>query len=129
MDDLVIQYIIVRNDMNSMTPGRCAAQAAHAANQSVKSLKEHGGNMIVDEWEKETEKGFGTTIVLQADYDQLKVLEKALMFDALDFGIVTDPEYHIEDGFTVHLFPVETCLWIFGRKSKIETYVEHLELL
>ena len=126
----VIQYIIVRNDMDSMTPGRCAAQAAHAANQCVNVLKATGHNVLCEEWEKQTPFGFGTTIVLQANMSMINLIEDALYSkNVLPFGVMEDPEYHIADGSVVHLLPVSTVLWILGRKSEVEPYVSHLELL
>ena len=130
MIDPLIQYIILRNDMDSMTPGRCAAQAAHAANQCVRWLKEHGHNVRYDEWENQTPFGFGTTIVLQANMPMINLIEDALYSrNVLPFGVMEDPEYHVTDGNVVHLLPVSTALWIFGRKSEVEPYVSHLELL
>lgn len=60
-------YLIMRNDLVSMNPGKLAAQAAHVANAFVKAGKnDKFWNKKVIEWEQ-TAKGFGTTIVLQAE--------------------------------------------------------------
>jgi hypothetical protein len=123
--DPVIQYIIIRNDLASMTPGRAAAQAAHAANHCVKYLRKYGSNVFVDEWEAETGNGFGTTIVLQASLPFIHLLRDSIT--DCRFHVITDPEYHLQDGEVTHLFPLETCMWIFGRKSMMP-YVGHLEL-
>lgn len=125
-NDPVIQYIIVRNDMDSMTPGRACAQAAHAANACVKCVN---NNTRFVEWENQTNKGFGTTIVLQSDIHGINLIRNAISLDEnLRYDIVEDPEYHVQDGEVTHLLPVATCMWIFGRKSQIEPYVSHLEL-
>ena len=125
IDDPVVQYIIVRNDLDSMTSGRAAAQAAHAANQCV---YKSSTTTLLTEWEAEAET-FGTTIVLQTDWQGIKLIENALMNTDLFFGVVRDPEYHLQDGDVTHLFPLDTCMWIFGRKSTIAPLVQHLEML
>ena len=137
MNDSLVQYIIVRNDMDSMTPGRCAAQAAHAANHCVKVLQKTGGNSVLKEWEEQTKDspyhgcGFGTTIVLQADLDTIKYYHSKYSWEPpFRVGLVVDPEYHIQDGDVTHIIEnVTTAMWIFGKKSDIEPYVENLELL
>lgn len=129
MDDPVIQYIIIRNDMDSMTPGRACAQAAHAANHCVKTLESRDDMRDLREWETQTPSGFGTTIVLQANWHMMNLIRDALsMNETFPYDIVEDPEYHVQDGEVTHLLPVATCMWIFGRKSQIESYVSHLDL-
>jgi hypothetical protein len=141
-NDPVIQYIIVRNDLASMTPGRVAAQAAHAANQCIKTVdvKEERANVdplksLVLKWEIQSHDFFGTTIVLQSNIQNIHDIAWMIQSPYLphpDFtiysGIVIDPEYHVQDGEVTHLLPLTTALWIFGRKSVIAPYVETLEL-
>lgn len=55
-------YIVMRNDLPSLNPGKLAAQAAHVANVAVK----RGDRKIVRRWERQTTQSFGTTIVLGA---------------------------------------------------------------
>lgn len=55
-------YIVMRNDLPSLNPGKLAAQAAHVANVAV----ERGHRKIVRQWQNQTKQGFGTTIVLGA---------------------------------------------------------------
>jgi peptidyl-tRNA hydrolase len=86
-------YILMRNDLQSMVPGRCMAQASHASNAVV---HEHGAKRrVVGEWQKQTKQGFGTTIVLSANKDQIeKILADPELKDWVK-GWVTDPEYVI----------------------------------
>jgi peptidyl-tRNA hydrolase len=141
-NDLVIQYIIVRNDLASMTPGRVAAQAAHAANQCIKTVDIREERAKVDplkslvlKWEIQSHDFFGTTIVLQGNIQN--ILDIAWMVQAPDLphpdfiihsGILIDPEYHVQDGEVTHLLPLTTAMWLFGRKSVIEPHVLGLEL-
>lgn len=66
-----VLYIISRNDLGSLNPGKAMAQCAHAANAMVDRHRADGPllrNEKVDElfrlWEMQTPQGFGTTIVL-----------------------------------------------------------------
>ena len=65
-----ILYILMRNDMDSMNPGKAMAQASHAANAFVANdiwEMEQMPDGIVDlknQWQNETTQGFGTVIVL-----------------------------------------------------------------
>lgn len=58
-----ILYLVMRNDLPSLNPGKLAAQAAHCANACVAAMK---GSAILREWQRETPQSFGTTIVLGA---------------------------------------------------------------
>ena len=90
MNDELRLYILVRNDLESMTPGRVAAQASHAANVFIKSKL--FPTRKIREWENQTPQGFGTTIVLAASKSQI---DTALFKAGLEgkYGEwVTDPE-------------------------------------
>lgn len=86
-------YILIRNDLQSMSPGRCMAQAAHAANAVVHKFST---NINVRQWQKQTMQGFGTTIVLSASAE--KIGELFTKTDLKKWSVkdwVTDPEYVI----------------------------------
>ena len=110
-------YILMRNDMESMTPGKAAAQAAHAAN----AVKNHFITKIKDKvpveefsfWESQTTQGFGTTIVLGVTEKEMNDTIESLgkLFVS---GIVHDPTYPVKDGKIMHLIPVDTCAYIFA---------------
>ena len=81
-----------------MTPGRCMAQANHAA-----SVLEHDfgaeskcRRQEVKDWKGQTPQGFGTCIVLAASLKQIEtIFETGEMKDWIMKGWVTDPEYGI----------------------------------
>jgi len=104
-------YLLCRNDLPSLNPGKMAAQAAHSANQFVFELyeriaelkagsgdtkKECAMRYIEDGylvWRNSTKQGFGTTITLSLNYhDMVQAVNaaKSLHFPA---GITHDPEY------------------------------------
>ena len=110
-------YILMRNDMESMTPGKAAAQSAHAAN----AVKHHFMTKIKDKvaieefsfWESQTSQGFGTTIVLGVTETQMKETIEFLS-KWYTSGIVHDPTYPVKDGNVMHLIPVDTCAYLFA---------------
>ena len=91
-------YVLMRNDLASMTPGRCMAQANHAA-----SVFEHDFGAVskcqraeVKEWKAQTKQGFGTCIVLAASLAQIEnIFDTGEMKDWIMKGWVVDPEYGI----------------------------------
>lgn len=137
-NDPVILYVLMRNDLKSMTAGRAAAHAAHAANQLVYMAREIGeGTHDIDyekmlqEWEAGGE-GFGTTIVLAADMATIQdKIEQALAMDSalVGAGIVNDPTYPLRDGDTTHFISLDTCAYIFGRLAVVKPLLADLPLL
>jgi hypothetical protein len=92
MNDLR-QYILMRNDLQSMSPGRCMAQAAHAASAMAKKF---GFHATVGDWNKQTLQGFGTTIVLAASKEQIdKFFADSKIKRWIVKDWVTDPDYVI----------------------------------
>lgn len=94
-------YILVRNDLTSLNAGKAVAQGAHAANQMVKefahSLCNHvpGYAALFEEWQSQAN-GFGTTITLSVNEQEMRTAVRVAQ--ALDFhaGIMTDPTYPFE---------------------------------
>jgi hypothetical protein len=91
-------YILMRNDLQSMSPGRCMAQASHAT-----SVLEHEfgeGSKChrpdVREWKKQTKQGFGTCIVLAASKEKIEeIFSHKELKRWIVKGWVTDPDYVI----------------------------------
>jgi peptidyl-tRNA hydrolase len=147
-------YILMRNDLQSMVPGRCMAQASHASNALV---HKHGSHVAVKEWQRQTQQGFGTTIVLAASMEQIDVVWKKLVDKkALLCGKVVDPDYVIRvtlevatlmsqnydaahctykfdymdsDDRTVAVSrSEETCLYVLGTKDDLSPILGDLSL-
>jgi peptidyl-tRNA hydrolase len=92
-------YILMRNDLDSLSPGRAAAQASHASNAFIHKFgpgaRLHDNS--VDEWQNQTNQGFGTTIVLSASLDQINVILKSKkLCQKFIVGCVIDPDYAIK---------------------------------
>lgn len=88
----------MRNDLESLSPGRAAAQASHASNAFIYKFGE-GARLkdpAVVEWQKQTSQGFGTAIVLSASLDQINVILKSKkLCQKFIIGCVIDPDYAI----------------------------------
>lgn len=132
-------YVLVRTDMASLvgTPdnrkaGLPCAQTGHAANQMVYQVRQKNIQSLTDlltEWENETGFGFGTEIVKGAHYSVIKqVVEQAALM-GYHASMVKDPEYPLWDGDTLHLIPVETCAYIFGRRNDLDPLLRRFDLL
>lgn len=116
-------YILVRTDLASMNAGRTAAQCAHAANYFVKAAREviecleDPNDQFIknfEEWENETDQGFGTTIVLDGGSQEDIQIKLESIDDQYFNAIVRDPEYPLQDGGFVHILKdVMTCAFVF----------------
>lgn len=122
-----------------------AAHAAHHATESIGSLT-FGAEMRTAwmAWEKSTSQGFGTTIVYggikswcTSGYDKIlrgltiddiRVVVAAAIKLGYAAGIVTDPTYPLQDGKTLHTFPVETVGWCFASKVGLQHTLKDLVL-
>jgi hypothetical protein len=95
-------YVLVRTDLDSLTPGKAAAQVAHAAQKFSldypKESKQHAGDL-----------GFGTTVVLGWE----RHIHFASEFAGYPSGVIHDPTYPLEDGKFVHKIPLDTCFYVY----------------
>lgn len=83
-------YILMRNDMPSMNPGKAMAQAAHASNQFVKECPPSARRSL-KEWQED--RGFGTTVVLGVDIDTLARVSSRAAYLNEPQGLVYDKTY------------------------------------
>lgn len=131
MDSDVYLYILMRTDLASMNSGKGMAQATHAANQMVYEIQAGNDGVAkayLDEWQKQTGDGFGTCIVLGAKIAEIEETVGCAVNDGAIGGIVHDPTYPLRDGEVVHLIPLDTCGYLFGRKDDLSPYLSDLSL-
>lgn len=129
-------YILMRNDLDSLSSGKAMAQASHASNAFVHqaeklafSNEEVLGSL--EEWRGETTQGFGTVIVLGGSMndivDTIDMMQKDYICE-----IVHDPTYPIKDGDVTHLIPLNTCAYVFVpyriEDMKAKTIISKFEL-
>ncbi len=131
---MIVSYLLMRTDMDSLNPGKAMAQSNHAYG----ALKAHVRKtplLILRsryiEWQKQTDQDFGTTITLGGSENQII---RALDF-AQDYlkasvlaGWVIDPSYPVKDGSVTHLMPMRTCAYVFGFQAVCRKAVSHLTL-
>lgn len=136
-------YIIIRNDLPSLNPGKAMAQAAHAANQFVHDVK----NKQVKEWQKDGQ-GFGTTIVLSASIGEINsiyntsdepcdyvvdetypyIVDNEIAF-LIPESMHTAPPIYKDNGKVVMLFrSVATCLYLFLESGRSNELISKLPL-
>jgi peptidyl-tRNA hydrolase len=114
-----ILYIIMRNDIGSMNPGKAMAQASHASNAFVHHYLQVSKNLtgeIVDgfrEWQNSTSQGFGTVVVLEGKIQEIKPVVDIFRKLCYITNIVHDPTYPLMDGKIVHHISIDTCAYIF----------------
>ena len=116
-------YLIVRTDMDSMTPGRIAAQTAHGHGAMEVLLNTEVDSLLASWNDWKAYRGFGTTLVLQnidIDSNRVSLEEIELKLQVVNgYGktiistYVLDETYPIKDGSTVHLVSVKTVLAVF----------------
>lgn len=111
-------YILVRDDLDSMNPGKAIAQGAHAATKFIYecALDKHLSK-TVDDWQKQGD-GFGTKISLSVNYEQLIDVVDSAKAMSIPANFVLDPTYPIRDGSVVHLIPLVTAAYVFVRNEQ-----------
>lgn len=93
-----ILYLVMRNDLPSLNPGKLAAQSAHCANAFVGDVaaRSGGARKLYMDWARQTKQCFGTTIVLAADGEAIPNLVKLAKKEGIVAGEVFDPTYPCE---------------------------------
>lgn len=118
-------FILMRSDLESLNPGKMAAQATHAAND-FQSQAQEIMKFEFKQWCGETDEPgcwkagtFGTTIVLDGKTEEHitnAINDLDSFFEGVanfNSGIITDSSYPLKDGTFTHLIPLVTCAWIF----------------
>ena len=152
--DTLILYILSRNDLPSMgQAGKAGAQWCHASNQFIWENAWGLGQIMspkVDAWMKETSFGFGTTVTLSVDFDQLKAAVLVAKAIGCHAGETFDPEYPYivtEEIANLIYHPVEhppirksskevlcfrkelTAAYVFGYKSELRPILGNFPLV
>jgi hypothetical protein len=117
-------YIVMREDLWDMNPGKAMAQAAHAQALFDAYDVAHAGCLeAYCEWRGDGENclGFGVTLVLAAPKSEWT----DITFGVRHFGYVTDPTYPYRNHYgKVFTASEDTCMWVF---ATIEQEVEHMK--
>ena len=103
-------YIMMRNDLVDLNPGKAMAQAAHAANQAIHESNNYRSNRLLTQYLKEWQdqaQGFGTTIVLSASKSQIQQIIPLAISEGYLADFTFDTSY---DTITVNAM---TCAYVF----------------
>lgn len=130
--DPMILYVLMRTDVPDFVAGKAMAQANHAGTQFVgraiaRSDKDPGFESHFLEWYGEA-RGFGTCIVLGCTHMQMVTRTAIAHHLGLVADTIHDPTYPLRDGLMMHTLPVDTCAYVFGRKSRCNLALEGLRL-
>lgn len=122
-------YILMRNDMESLNPGKSVAQGAHAANQFTHSYKESDPpDELFEEWRRQGN-GFGTTLCLGVNEIQLNMVVEFARNAGYKAGVTHDSSYPLRDGGVTHFLPMDTCGYVFGDKDDLRILLSQFGLL
>jgi len=130
-----VLYIMMRNDIDSMNPGKAIAQGSHASNAFVNHFHAYMQEMSISlanddasqmnksfyEWENSTLQGFGTVLVLEAPMKAINTTIDIFKEIGKIAGVVHDPTYPIVDGSVVHYIPLDTCGYVFIPNKEEDT--------
>lgn len=130
LDEQLVVYLLMRNDMKSMNTGKACAQAHHNGTKMATRHAPHWKPEHKLWWERWLDEadGFGTVLCMGvSDATMKQALDVATRL-GVPTGVINDPSYPLWDGQTLHLFPLDTCAYIFGPKVLIENACRHLGL-
>lgn len=130
--DLLICYVLMRTDLDSLNPGKAMAQSHHnygALKSAVRANIAMQPSYI--EWQKQTDQDYGTVITLGGTEGEIdKALMRVTAFHSaknIVAGWVWDKSYPVRDGGITHSVRLNTNAFVFGLKSECEDIISHLE--
>ena len=136
--DPIMAYVLMRTDVPGYLSGKAMAQSNHAGTMMVfkaynilsepDAVGVHPIRDLMLEWEKEGG-GFGTCIVLKVTGPEMRQAVSLAKLMGIHAGIVHDPSYPVFDGEKVQTIPLDTCAFVFGRKSDCSSIVGRFPLL
>jgi peptidyl-tRNA hydrolase len=130
VEEPIVIYLLMRDELTSMNTGKACAQSHHAGTQMA--LKDclsweplHREWLV--RWASEAS-GFGTVLCLGVSESTMnKALDIAARLGVPN-AVVHDPAYPLIDGSVLHLLPLDTCAYIFGPKVLIANATAGLDL-
>lgn len=119
-------YILMREDIPDMNPGKGMAQAAHAQADMtayMETLDDYGVEEMVKLWRED--RSFGVTTVLSAELADMRE-----MCDKIEHsGLTTDPTYPWRNFYGMPFATEEvTAAWAFVFESKEREWMQRFNL-
>ena len=120
-------YIVMREDLWDMNPGKGMAQAAHAqADFDVYTENNYTNDAFRSAhitWCED--RNFGVTLVVNASLKQFEDIE----YNTSHAGVVVDPTYPYRNYYgKIFTTWVETCMWVFATTDEEIEYMKQFEL-
>jgi len=121
-------YIIMREDLWDMNPGKGMAQAAHA--QALFDAYDFAANDCLEqycEWRGDGEDclGFGVTLVLSAPRSEWMDIS----LNVCHYGYVEDPTYPWKNYYgKTFITSEDTCMWVFATTEEEIEYMKKFPL-
>ncbi len=127
--DPVIAYVLVRTDAPDFQWGKACAQAHHCGTQMTEELDSSDVSLaeMYKEWQED--RTFGTVLTLGVTASEMRQAVSLARLLGIHSAVVHDPTYPIRDGDQYLTIPVDTCAYVFGRKSQCAPVVGAFELL
>jgi peptidyl-tRNA hydrolase len=116
----------MRSDCPDLGGGKAVAQGSHASNAMVFEGRNKASislDQLIDEWQSQTAQGFGSCVTRICDNADMEQTVAFATLMGVHAGIVHDPTYPLRDGRKFHFLPVNTCAYVFGRKSVVDPLV------
>lgn len=128
-------YIVMREDLWDMNPGKGMAQAAHAQAEFDAYIERYvENNEGLDKFDKnlipsvtlwKERRTFGTTLVLFMPLDDMGLIT----FNVNHYGYVTDPTYPYRNYYgKVFTRSEVTCMWVFVNTEEEVEYMKQWRL-
>jgi len=109
-------YILMRNDLDSLNPGKAIAQGSHATNIFEKYVNDndisHELKNKLENWRDDRD--FGRCLCVAVNGQQLELIMDMAENSQFPSGMVVDPTYPIRDGEVTHAIELATCGYIFA---------------
>ena len=122
-------YIIMREDLWDMNPGKAMAQAAHAQADFDAQIEKEIPKLKPDREVWREDRNFGTTIVLSGTLDQLNNIVSKFDYFDVAAGMTVDPTYPYRNYYgKVFTSEEVTCGWLFAATQEQADLVAHLPL-
>ena len=113
-------YIIIRNDIHSMTPGRAMSMSSHITSDFHACMEDLLEGPLKDEYKEwkmqSAAETFGTVVVVHADLATLNKFNEYLSV----YSTVEDDEYHYRNMFGSFTDKnVVICAWAFYEDNEL----------
>lgn len=116
-------YIVMREDLWDLTPGKAMAQASHATSDFENYEADSSFYPLLSDWCEDRK--FGTTVVLEATLSDFKQIQEVTCYN----GVVTDPSYPYRNYYgKLFTRSTVTCMWVFATTDEELEYMKQWRL-